>query len=184
MSRDFKLTKSSEVFWRIKGVQIRDVSVSTTTDYILDTSISRTHSVDLSGMDTSFDENVNMAEVYVMFTPEIMPDNEVVVSVRSVPYVTKKGVYEIYVQTSEGKVSSGEDENNAEEIWTDEKPLVFEVLATAGSTNAEPQNTTIDSDTTPLSSDTGSDAVMSSSGGVCNVGLAIGLSLLMIRRKH
>ena len=53
-------------------------------------------------METSFDENVDMSEVYARFTPEVVPDSEVVVHVSSIPYATKKGVYEVYVQTCEG----------------------------------------------------------------------------------
>ena len=183
MSKDFTLTKPSDVFWKIKEVKLRgsvdEVNASATADYMLDTSISRTHSVDLAGMNTSFDEDANSADIFAMFTPEIVPDNKVVVSVRSVPYVTKKGEYEIYVQTSTGKVSSGDDENSAEETWTDEEPLVFEVSAGGDSPSTNPQK----------DSDTDSYTTLSSSGRGCNVGLsvaglAIGLSLLLMKRKR
>ena len=96
-SKDFTLSKPSAVYWRIK------LRGSSSTDYTrLNTDISRTHSVDLSAMETSFDENVDMSEVYARFTPEVVPDSEVVVHVSSIPYATKKGVYEVYVQTCEG----------------------------------------------------------------------------------
>ena len=167
VSRDFTLTKSSAVYWKIKEVKLRG---SSSTAYMLDTDISRTHSVDLAGMDVSFDEDVDMSEVYAMFTPEIMPDNEVVVHVSSVPYVTRKGVYEIHVQTSTGKVVSGDvdadNENNAEETWTDEETLIFDVSGNSGGPGSH---------------------ALSSSGGGCNSGFGVmmtALSLLILRRIH
>ena len=174
-SRDFTLSKPSAVYWRIKEVKMLGASG---TDYVLETKLSRTHSVDLSAMDTSFDENADMASVQSMFTPEVEPDNEVVLTVSSVPYATKKGVYEIYVQTSTGKVSTGDadDENSAVQTWTDEEPLVFEVAGGG-------QSTTPDGGTVPVTGTVGS------SGGGCDSGLSvaglmIGLSLLVIRRKR
>ena len=166
LSKDYTLTKSSAVYWKIKEVKLRG---SDSTDVVLETSILRTSSVDLAGMDVSFDENANSADILLMLTPEVMPDNEVVVSVRTVPYVTKKGVYELHVQTSAGKVVSGDvasdDENNADEVWEDEAVLVFEVAASAGNEES-----------------TGS---VQSSGGGCDAGFGAAglLLLLMIKRK-
>ncbi|MBQ7219771.1 MAG: hypothetical protein IJS28_02205 [Synergistaceae bacterium] len=166
-SRDFTLTKSSAVLWRIADVKLRG---SSDTDYVLEAGISRTHLVDLAGMETSFDEDVDMTEVYAMFTPEIMPDDEVVVSVRSVPYVTKKGVYEIRVQTSEGKVSAdGDGEDDAEETWTDEAMLVFEVSGSSQGATADGGNTS------------------SSSGGGCDSGVGVAgmlvLAVMVLKRR-
>ena len=201
VSKDFTLTKSSDVYWRINEVKLRtpvdEVNASAISDYMLDTSIIRTHSVDLTGMDISFDENANSADIFAMLTPEVEPDSEVVVSVRTVPYVTKKGVYEIHVQTSTGKVISGDDENSAEETWTDEEPLVFEVSTSAGSPNSgspSEDSPTEDSPSTDSPSedegtDSDSDTKLSSSGAGCDTGLsvaglAIGLSLLLVKRKR
>ena len=170
---EFTLSKPSDVYWRIKEVKLRGYG---STNYMLDTSISRVHSVDLAGMETSFDENVDMSEVHAMFTPDTVPDNAVVVNVRSVPYATKKGVYEVYVQTSTGKEYSYlEDENSATETWTDEAPLVFEVTGIEQDTPDEGTESVIGS--------------VGSSGGGCDSGLSAaglmtGLYLLVIKRKR
>ena len=162
VSKDFTLSKPSAVYWRISGVTLRD---SDNTNYAIETEISRVHSVDLAGMDTSFDENIDSSELQAMFTPEIEPDTEVVVKVSSIPYATKKGVYEVHVQTSTGKVSTDEGEDNAQETWTDEAVLVFDVSS--------------------VESMTGSYSASSSSGG-CNSGLGLAalLASLVIKRKR
>ena len=162
VSKDFTLSKPSAVYWRISGVTLRG---SDNTRYAIDAEISRVHSVNLAGMDTSFDENIDSAALQAMFTPDIEPDTEVVVKVRSIPYATKKGVYEVYVQTSTGKVSTGEGEDDAQETWTEEAVLVFDVSSGE--------------------STTGSYSSSSSSGG-CNSGLGLAalLVLLVIRRKR
>ena len=162
VSKDFTLSKPSAVYWRINGVRLRG---SVSSDYALEISINRVHSVDLAGMETSFDENVDIAAIYAKFTPEIEPDNEVVVKVSSIPYATKKGVYEVYVHTSTGKVSTGEGEDDAQETWTDEAVLVFDV--SSGESTTESYSS-------------------SSSSGGCNSGLGLTgvLALLVIKRKR
>ncbi len=102
-----------------------------------------------------------------MFTPDVEPDTGVVVRVSSVPYATKKGVYEVYVQTSTQK--TGTEEDTAVEVWTDEEPLVFDVPE-------DGQSTTPDVGT------------VGSAGGGCDsglslAGLVIWLSLPVMRRK-
>ena len=81
----------------------------------------------------------------------------------------------MYVQTSAGKVSTGEGEDDAVQMWTDEEPLVFEV--TGGGQSTTPGGTE------PVSGTVGS------SGGGCDSGLSvagllIGLSLLVMRPKR